>query len=353
MGVYSGGGSASDSDGTNQTSEAVDEDQQSLDDFESGGDDPTEAESDDGATAGGSESVAVGGIASIATPPADDEQPPSDDELDPCDEELSNDDDSPQDETEDEEQDDEQDETITVFHTVDPLSAMSWGVQPVIKRLKERYGDQIEIVYTPAPVRSVADSYATEEDWIQSTEEHPMPVDPTFWDNHGPDSTELVTKGFQAACQQGCGEEFIRELWINGIVAGENICDQSFLISVASEVGVDVSQFKDDLERVTVDHENSSKELPETFMEINGAPVLWSGYVYYSDFKIQFLFEGLAEMPLQELSSFVKEHGPVATPEVMEVYELTDREDAVQRLSELEQVQSVEFGGEQFWEYIK
>lgn len=45
----------------------------------------------------------------------------------------------------------------------------------------------------------------------------------------------------------------------------------------------------------------------------------------------------------------MEEHGPVATPEVIEVYEIQERSEAVQRLEELGGVSTFEIGGEQFW----
>jgi hypothetical protein len=83
-------------------------------------------------------------------------------------------------------------------------------------------------------------------------------------------------------------------------------------------------------------------------MEIHGNPVPKNGRVRYSDFKTQFMFQAIEEHEPQELQGFVHEHGPVATPEVIEVYGIP-RQEAVQRLENRDGVSSFEVGGEHFW----
>ena len=88
--------------------------------------------------------------------------------------------------------------------------------------------------------------------------------------------------------------------------------------------------------------------LPFTFMQIQGKPVPKNGRVRYLDFKTQFTFQGIEEQEPQALQGFVAEHGPVAVPEVMEVSEIR-REEAIQRLEDLDGISSIEMGGEDFW----
>lgn len=91
--------------------------------------------------------------------------------------------------------------------------------------------------------------------------------------------------------------------------------------------------------------------LPFTFMEINGEQIIRSGRIYYSELKTQFIRGGLDENDLRDLTDFVADHGPVATFEVMEVYEIDSRSETVKRLEELDQVASFEIGGEQLWQF--
>ncbi|PAU80008.1 disulfide bond formation protein DsbA [Halorubrum salipaludis] len=229
---------------------------------------------------------------------------------------------------------------------IDALSAMSWGVQPVMKRVEECYGEEINLFYKPAPVREV-DPEQEKQKWINAGQQLGMPVNPSFWDEDPPESTELVNKAFEAAIEQYRGMDYIRALWRRGVAAGRDINDEDVLIELASDIGLDQEQFVEDLDRVEVET-GERGELPFTFMEIQGNPAPKNGRVRYSDFKTQFTFQGVDEHEPQELQRFIEEYGPVATPEVMEVYG-AQREESVQLLQDLNSVSSFEVGGEQFW----
>jgi predicted DsbA family dithiol-disulfide isomerase len=250
------------------------------------------------------------------------------------------------DEEEDEDEDEEEDETVVVVQEVDALSAMSWGVQPVMKHVEECYGEEIEVFYKPAPVREI-DPKKEKEKWTEAGQQVDMPIDPSFWDEGPPESTELVNKAFEAAIQQYRGMEYIRALWRRGVAAGRDINDKEVLIELASELGLDSEQFEEDLDEVELEA-GKRGELPFTFMEIQSNPVSKNGRVRYSDFTTQFTFQGIEEREPQELQGFVDEHGPVAAPEIMEVYGI-QREEAIQRLEDLNESSSFEIGGEDFW----
>ncbi|GCF14384.1 hypothetical protein Harman_23190 [Haloarcula mannanilytica] len=394
MGSYSGGdyGSSDDDDSQDEGS-ADDHSQPGLDDYGGGdGSDDSEQESDSGAGAAAAGAAGAAGTAAGAgaasggagsgagagagtgtgTEPAEgDDSEDTDESNDGEDEEEEDQPDVPDieepdiepeddvdepeseedteedaEEEEDEDEDEEEDETVVVVQEVDALSAMSWGVQPVMKRVEECYCEEIELFYKPAPVREV-DPEQEKQKWIDAGQQFGMPVDPSFWDDDPPESTELVNKAFEAAIEQSRGMDYIRALWRHGVAAGRDIHDREVLIESASDIGLDQERFEEDLDRVELEV-GECGELPFTFMEIQGNPVPKNGRVRYSDFKTQFTFQGIDEQEPQELQGFVEEHGPVATPEVMEVYGV-QREEAVQRLQDLDSVSSFEVSGEKFW----
>lgn len=270
------------------------------------------------------------------------------DDSDDVEEDTEEEDDDEEDEDdEDDDEDEEEDEEVVVVQEVDALSAMSWGVQPVMKRVEECYGEEIDLFYKPAPVREV-DPEQEKQKWIDAGQQLGMPVDPSFWDDDPPESTELANRAFEAANSQRRGMDYIRAMWRRGVAAGRDINDRDVLVELASDLGLDQERFEEDLEEVELES-GERGELPFTFMEIQGKPVPKNGRVRYSDFKTQFTFQGIDEQDPQELSGFVEEHGPVATVEVIEVYEIQERGEAVQRLEELDGVSSFEVGGERFW----
>lgn len=244
----------------------------------------------------------------------------------------------------------EESDIVPIVQRVDPLSAMSWGVQPVMKRVRERYGDQIEIYYDLAPVREFDNPETARQQWKDSTEYQSTPVDFSFW-NNPPESTEPVNRAYAAAYKQdsSVAERYLRTLWIEGVTGGRNISDRRTLIELADKTGLDTARFEADFESAEIDTGSDHCELPLTIMEIIGEPIARRGYVHYADFKEQFIRQGLEEEELQELQGFVAEQGPVTTEEVMEVYELDQREATVE-LQALEGIRSIEIGRTLLWQ---
>lgn len=149
MGTYSPGSSNSGSDNDNQGDEsAEDTDDRRLDDFSTDDDGAEENVSEDetigsDGSAGGN---AGAGVAVTGQPSSRDPEEDVEEDVD-------------QEEGEDEkgEEDEEQDDNVVIVQKVDPLNAMSWGVQPVMKRVEERYQDKVEIYYRSASVREFKD----------------------------------------------------------------------------------------------------------------------------------------------------------------------------------------------------
>jgi len=216
----------------------------------------------------------------------------------------------------------------------------------VMKHVEECYGEEIELFYKPAPVREINPEQEKQK-WIEAGQQVGMPIEPSFWDEEPPESTELVNKAFEAAIQQYRGGDYIQALWHRGIAAGRDISDKEILIDLASELGLNQERFKKDLKEAELES-GKRDELPFTVMEIQGKPVPKHGRVRYSDFNTQFTFQGVEEQEPQEPQGFVYEHGPVAAPELMEVYDLR-HEEAIQRLKGLEGVSAFEIGSEDFW----
>jgi len=381
LGSYSGGGGGSSGDDDDSQDEGSTDDhmQTGVDDFnggDSGGDDSGHDSSSgsgppvgpDGSTGGGG-----GGGGGVVTEPPEGDDPgdgddaeegeecedeeegeqeppdgeePESDPEDDADESDDTEEDTEEESEDDEDEDEEEDETVVVVQEVDALSAMSWGVQPVMKHVEECYGEEIELFYKPAPVREI-DPDQEKQKWIEAGQQVGMPIDSSFWDEEPPESTELVNKAFEAAIQQYRGGDYIQALWRRGVAAGRDINDREVLIDLASELGLDQERFKEDLEEAELES-GKRDELPFTVMEIQGKPVSKNGRVRYSDFKTQFTFQGVEEQEPQELQGFVDEHGPVAAPEIMEVYGI-QREEAIQRLKDLDGESAFEIGGEDFW----
>lgn len=367
MGSYTGDRDGSSTDDSTDDEPERDPNQPELDDFDEPDSDNPE-EDDSGSSAptapvpGSGGSGGGGGAAPVTEePPEDDpdEEKSDDGEPDeveePTEPEIEEPDDveeeGPEDEheaeDEDDNEDDEEDETVTVAITADPLSALSWGIQPVVTRVEENYGDQVEFEYNVAPVRTFEAPEEMRQQWGESTELHEMPVDLSFWDDP-PESTEQVNRALVAAMRQGAGEPYLRALWREGIAGGQNLNDKVALDSLASRLGLDVDKFQEDMEDADLETGSELDELPVTQVRIKGYTQTWTGNVHYIDFKEQFIFEGLDEGKPRDPDVFVEEHAPVATAEVMEVYQW-DLEKAINELRGTEGIYLMNIGESTFW----
>lgn len=246
----------------------------------------------------------------------------------------------------DEDRDDKED-TVSITVTVDPLSAMSWGIQPVLDRVMETYGDQVRIKYKIAPVRSFDDPDEMRELWLASTRSHSMPVNPAFWDN-GPESTELLNRAVLAAVQQDAAFCYLRSLWIESIAGGNNPSDRGALLDLAGSMDLNVDRFESDIDSVDIPTGSEITTLPVTEMPIRGYTQRWDGYVRYADFKEQFLFLGLEENETTDLVDFIKRYEPVATAEIVEVFGHI-RDVSIDTLQEMDGIYSLDIGSGTFW----
>lgn len=356
MGVWTGGRGDS-SDDTD--SDERDEGQTGLDDFDSANSDASAAAA--GVAAGAAVGTALGAqLSGSAAPvssgeqtsrerPAEEEPRELDqDEVEDRDESDGRDSERESDSEEDTESEDEDDEeTLTITVTVDPLSALSWGIQPTIQRVRAAYGDQVDIQYQLAPVRTFDDPHAVKEAWIESTQKHSMPVDPSIWEDP-PASTELLNRAVYAAEQQHGMKGYLRELWIEGIAAGNDVSDPDKLLQIARRLGFGIDLFREDMQRANLEESSFEETLPVTKVPINGYTQRWTRMVHYEDFKPQFMMEGLTEVGPPSLSEFVDRYGPVESAEISEVYP-GDSDELLGELEQMDGFESVVIGEGIFW----
>ena len=357
MGSFTGGRGGSSTEDTGDDEPERDPEQPGLGEYVESEDDGSEDDSGGASVPSspipGSGGSGGGGAAEPVTeePPENDgeesdgEDSGEDEELTAPDVEKPDVDESEDDDEDDDE--DEEDETVTVTITVDPMNALSWGIQPVVTRVTENYGDQVEFEYNLAPVRTFDDPKAMRQQWGESIDLHDMPVDPSFWDEP-PESTDLVNRALVAAMRQDAGGPYLRILWREGIASGQTIDDEDALTETASRLGLDVDTFQDDMVDADLETDTERDELPVTKVPIRGYTQTWTGNVHYTDFKEQFIFEGLDEGDPRDPDLFVEDHGPVETAEVMEVYQW-DRERVNDELREMDEIYSMDIGKGTFW----
>lgn len=263
------------------------------------------------------------------------------------DEEGERDGEREEDEEEDDEEDDEESEATVIVRT-DPWDNVGWGLRPVIQKIRERYGDQVEVEYQMVPVRTFDDAEHFRKKWKRDAERHRMPVDPSIWAEDPPVSTEKSNRAFQIAKELNSDrcEEYLHKLWLNSVVKGRNIEDEELLIKLASEVGYDSDKFQERWGGRKPER-GSITAIPETEVDIGGRPsATQKGYFDFEDIEMMFL--GFNKYPLPSVVECVERYQPVTTREVGIICELS-HEEAVKQLRDADRIGGTEVGTSIFW----
>ena len=254
-----------------------------------------------------------------------------------------------EDEEEDDDEEDEEEAQAVLVVRADAWSHMAWGSEPVLKRVMEVYGDQVEIYHNLIPVREFDDPEITKSEWLSKADRHGMPVDPSVWDVTPPASTELSNRAFEAAVEQGRGASYLRRLRIAAIVKGVNIENKDTLCKLATDVGLDRTRFELELEQAEPATGRQPERLPQLLIYVDDEKITRHGHIHFNDLKMLFEQVDLEESEPQSLTGFVYTYGPVTTEEVMEVYQW-DRERAVKELETNTNISHTQIGIGEFWQ---
>lgn len=249
------------------------------------------------------------------------------------------------------------DAPVKVVHFADPWCWWSWGLEPVIRRLEEVYGDKLEVQYrmggtfedVDAWMREYGVDEASTVDWIRESNEMTRnPVDPAYIRKTGVRSTYPACRAYKAAELQGGhrAQKFLRRMMEAFQIRAEAET-QERLLHLAREVGLDADRLGRDMK---------SKEVEEAFEEdrramekegVNFLSLLIStsegrevkGEVFTSgpfEAIIDRRTPGLPKRsPVDILEYFEKYQDLTPVHEIAEVFRISD-EDAEDRLSALE-----------------
>lgn len=307
-----------------------------------------------GGSGGGSSPAAPvdGTPDSAGEPHSDDEERESNDsesqnqDVEP--EDLESDEDADSEEQDDE---DEQDPDVTLLQFTDPFCVISWQAEPVMKRLETRYRSDVDIQRRMVPVRHFDDSHEIANKCEAVAAKYGMPVNTGIWAGDSPASTEEALKAYSAAIQQGddLAVDYLRQLRIAVMVEGRDISKQRTLLDIADEVGLNTAELTEAMETVEAREIDGQVQTPVFVLDIDDVQQTWR---YPSDdLEAAILGAGLKPDLPPSLKQFIDEHGPVATQEVMTVYEW-DRQQAEMKLTGLAEEQRIineRKAGTDFW----
>jgi predicted DsbA family dithiol-disulfide isomerase len=147
---------------------------------------------------------------------------------------------------------------VEIIHYADPWCWWSWGLEPVLQRLKEVYGNQVRVTYKMAgvfdDVKQWMNEYGVENDqalvnWVKdSSSITRMPTDPSYLVKAGVKSSWPACIAVKAAQLQGehLAELFYRRLMEEIQVEAKNGSEETIYLQIAKEAGLDPSQLQKD-----------------------------------------------------------------------------------------------------------
>lgn len=266
---------------------------------------------------------------------------------------------------------------VRVTEFTDPYCTWCWGAEPVVRRLREVYRDQLSVEYVMGglaedfeqftdPAGDVASDGEVAPHWQAAAQQHGMPVDVSLWREDPPSSTYPACIAFEAAAFQGDerARAFLRRMREAGLACGANLERPEVVAGLADEVGLDGEQFRADLdseaarEAFEADRrsarQHGASSFPTFLLEFDDGRELLRGYKPFAKFEKVFTQADveLTRHEPRDVATLVETYRRVATQEVAEIHQVA-RAEAAERLGALAdegRVRRIEAGTDFFWE---
>lgn len=279
---------------------------------------------------------------------------------------------------------------IELFTFTDPICTWCWGSEPVVRKIRELYGDQLRLVYRMGglvesvknfhdPVNKInaMNFYSKMGDyWLASSDRHKMPVDPSFFQEYKTDFRSswpacLAVKAAQMQDEE-LAARYLRRLREAGLAECKPIHRRKVQMELADEIGLDSAKLKEDIDSGAAGHafETDMQEYHTQGGEAfpfyilrtpAGEELPLNGYV--SSMALEKLIEEKGEGRLvrhepvlseENLLAFVEKYGKVAIREVGELYmiPMSEAEKNLDRLAEPGKIRKVKAGNGWFYEFL-
>jgi putative protein-disulfide isomerase len=148
---------------------------------------------------------------------------------------------------------------IRVLYFTDPICSSCWGIEPQLRKLKLEYGEYFDIEYRMGGLLAGWNTYGGSDvsnpkdvavHWEEAGAHYEMPIDGDVWINDPLSSSYPPSIAFKAAQLQGNDKalDFLRRIKEMVFLEKKNIEKWENLEVAASQVGIDIKQFKTDFE---------------------------------------------------------------------------------------------------------
>jgi putative protein-disulfide isomerase len=251
------------------------------------------------------------------------------------------------------------DSSVTLTQFTDPMCTWCWGSEPVLRRLRTVYGDQLRLEFVMGGLvedfdafydagNDIAEPSDVGPHWLEASEQHGMPVETSVFETNPAQSTYPASVAFAAARLQDRerAHRYLRLLREAYATQARNVNERAEQVTLAERVGLDVeaftgalddgtaqAAFEDDLART---RNAGVRAFPTYRIEGPEETFRLAGFQSFDALagRLETAADGLERSSPPPMRTFVADRGPVATQEVAEVYDL-DRGKARQALQSL------------------
>lgn len=148
---------------------------------------------------------------------------------------------------------------VRLLYFTDPICSSCWGIEPQLRRLKEEYGEYLDIEYRMGGLLQGWDTYggrdvsgpkSVAQHWEEASAHYQMPIDGDVWLEDPLDSSFPPSVAFKAAQLQGEGKslDFLRRIKEMVFLEKKSITKWENLKLAAEQSGLAVQQFESDYE---------------------------------------------------------------------------------------------------------
>lgn len=277
---------------------------------------------------------------------------------------------------------------IELTEFTDPYCTWCWASEPILRKIKEHYGDQVKISFKMGGLVEDIDTFydpsnqiggesmfdQVADHWEEASSRHGMPVDADiFRENKGKfRSTYPANIAYKAAQLQDpvLADKFLRRLREAAAAEKIHIHDIEIQASLAKEVGLDPEKFiesiengqpkKDFLEELKEVRSQGISGFP-TFKISNrkGEKMILYGFRQFK--RLEAAIKNLSKNNLKKLEislndenilNFIKKYKKVASQEVAALFEVnrTQATELLQKLEQTKLINSIKTGNDYFWE---
>lgn len=268
---------------------------------------------------------------------------------------------------------------IEIYVFIDPLCPECWAMEPVLKKLHIEYGHLFSIRHVISGKLASLNNGKNKnfeniaQVWEKTASRSGMSCDGSIWEDNPISSPFAASIAIKAAELQGkrLATRFLRKLQEFLFVNKQDISNIDVLTECARQVGLDVTEFLDDIHSTSaargfqcdlkITSEMEVSEIPSLVFfnqNIEEEGIKVSGAYPYSIY-VNIIEEMLGTLPepskRPKLEEFIESFQFVATKEIEVVYDMTKNEVEYQmkRLALKQVVQRIPAKYGTFWKYIK